>query len=192
MRIVIDVDGVLANMESSVTDVVRGYYPDFDYEKDVKSWGFFELKENFPEAYEAVFRNLKDGSFIRNIPRNKGIESRLIELSKIGEVFIHTHMPFNEETYLARESWLDELKKDVGGCFDYKISRGDSKCVLAGSDVLIEDNLENIQKSMAPTKILIRKSYNEKASTDCLIAVNPFIVPDFIGASDILLQQHKR
>lgn len=186
MKIVIDVDGVIANTEKSVSNVVRGIFPEFDYNKHVKAWGFNDLKMVSEEAYEEVFNKFKCPVFMRNLDRNKGVEEGIKKLSKDNEILIHTHMPFNKETYLARKEWLEELRSDTGDCFKYKISRGDTKCTLSNVDVLIEDNLENIQKSSAKIKILIRKSYNHKATEDCLFAEKPFIVNSFQEAVSVL------
>lgn len=163
IRVEIDVDGVLGNMDGNYGKYVADIMPDFTEEKYVHSWGVTELEGINKEAYTRIRALHSDPNFIRDIPRYAGVEQGLQRLHRVlqgkGVMVVHTHIP-REHCKEERAKWLEKLQKDTGVPFEMAISGGEKKPMRMDSHILIEDNPNNLKSSNAPYKIMVRRGHN--------------------------------
>lgn len=171
----IDVDGVLADLLNNkhIKRRLRLAYPQYS-ESCLKSYDFSHLKEENPKAYKLIRRAFQDPAYMGKLPVYDGVSEgldRLVELD--ADICIHTLIVGDERVVAVREEWLKDLIKNrkIRYQVDHKI-----KNMFDRSYILIEDSPENLEKSNAVHKIMVRHSYNEwyEVNNPNIIAVNSF------------------
>lgn len=184
-EIEVDVDGVLADMDSSYGEYVKDLIPDFTEETHILSWNMREVERDFPEAHKRIVSLYSNPEFIRTLPRYEGIVEGMQRLYELvtplnGRIVVHTHVR-DYICSLKRREWLDDLKEDSGVDFEVDISSGELKNMRSNSLVLIEDNVRNCTVSNAKYKILLRRGHNrvftekDLGSCDGSIVVDSFL-----------------
>lgn len=187
----IDTDGVLANMDGSYTPYIGHIVPYFTEEEHITDWGIPYLKENYPEALKIISDLYVNPGFIRTLPRYENVEKYLKDIYEVvnkynGLIVVHTHI-LSSECAIARELWLKDLRSDANVDFDIDICVGSEKKTRQNSLILIEDNINNLKKSSAPYKILMRRCHNRNYGLNDIGSYEEgFIVKDLSNVADII------
>lgn len=115
VRILVDMDGVIADFEKGFLKNFRKKYPDKDYITLGKRTTFY-VKEQYPkEVQEEVKSIYLAPGFYRSLPAIPGSLEALLEINELGhEVFICTSpLSEYENCVLEKYQWVDEkLGKD--------------------------------------------------------------------------------
>ena len=145
----IDVDGVLANLDGSYAPYIMDIIPDYTEEKYITGWDMPLIQKNYPEAFKRIQNLWVDPIFIENLEMYPNVDVALSklysEISDFADIVIHTHIRGSEDVYKARYNW---------------ISTDDTKKSRKNSFIVIEDNVNNLKRSSAENKVLIRCSHN--------------------------------
>lgn len=165
-EIEIDVDGVLANMDGSYKKYIEDIIPDFSEEKYIKEWDMPDVQRDYPEAFERISKLWINPDFIYNLERFPKVVDGMQKLVKVignpSKIIVHTHIFDTGLVYKSREQWLKDLQRDSGVPFKIEISTGKNKNSRNSSDVIIEDNVTNLFRSVANYKFMIRRGHNRK------------------------------
>lgn len=116
MRILIDMDGVIADFESDFLRRWRELYPLKKFIPLEERVGFY-IRDQYPEEYEPFIRDVYHSpGFYRNLPRIKGALDALKEIKQKYEyVFLCTSpmMPKYENCVREKYDWVfDKLGND--------------------------------------------------------------------------------
>lgn len=184
----VDTDGVLADMDGSYGPYITDIIPDFSEEKYIRGWSMPIIRDKYPNAHDIIKALWRDPDFIGNLPRFENVEDGMKALCAIPgvQVIVHTHI-FNKEAGAARKKWLEKLRKDTGTNFKIDVCIGESKKTLDKVDVTIEDNINNLNRSHAKIKFLVRRAHNRDFGVlDIENADAAFVVDSFYDAVEIL------
>lgn len=184
----VDTDGVLANMDGQYGPYIAHLVPDYTEEKYINGWAMPALNDKSPEAGAIVRQLFRTPAFIRSLPRFDGVEEGMNRLTQIpgAQTIVHTHI-LTEDAAEARREWLEELMIDADANFDIDICVGDKKDVLENPYVTIEDNINNLNRSTAKIKFLVRRCHNREFSlSDIVGGDHRYVVDSFYDAVCIL------
>jgi len=163
MRILVDMDGVLADFEQGFVDVFSVRYPEIPYlTKDQRTE--FYLKELYPpEVQPLVTQTYSEAGFFLNLPVIYGARQGLEALKNAGaDVFICTSPLLKNPTCASDKfAWME---KHFGKVWRDRVIVTKDK-TLVHSDILIDDRPE-IEGCMTPTweHVLFSQKYNEHVS----------------------------
>lgn len=191
LEIEIDCDGVLANMDGAYAPYVKDIIPDFSEEKYIREWNMPLVAQEYPEAYARIQKLWVDPVFISNLKRYSGVEDGLRNLySSVkdkADIILHTHIFDTGAVYNSREKWLKDLRKETNVDFVIDISTGSNKGTRKTTDILVEDNVGNMQRSNADYKILIRRGHNRNyTEKDLGTCKQGFVCSSFYDSVDII------
>lgn len=158
----VDVDGVLANIHQSINPYMQSIYEGFDGDKHIESWGMQELDKLDERLRSSILKLFGEPEFIGNLKEYDGIVDSLKRLddfckSRGLQMIINTAV--FKGCADARIQWLDNLLKKASIDCGVIVSNGGKKKML-NSLVCIEDNVDNLRKSEALIKVLIRRGHN--------------------------------
>lgn len=160
----IDVDGVLANLDGSYAPYIMDIIPDYTEEKYITGWDMPLIQKNYPEAFKRIQNLWVDPIFIENLEMYPNVDVALSklysEISDFADIVIHTHIRGSEDVYKARYNWIQKLMEISGIDGKIEISTDDTKKSRKNSFIVIEDNVNNLKRSSAENKVLIRCSHN--------------------------------
>ncbi|MBL8008276.1 MAG: 5'-3'-deoxyribonucleotidase [Ignavibacteria bacterium] len=160
MRLLIDMDGVIADFEGEFLRRWRNLYPGKKYVPLEERRGFW-LREQYPEEYQDLVQEIYHSpGFYQNLPPVSGAIEAVKEISEsLNNVFLCTSpmIPKYENCVLEKYHWVYE---NLGGDWINKIIVTKDKTVVRG-DVLIDD-MPEITGSMKPEweHILYDQPYN--------------------------------
>ena len=184
----VDTDGVLADMDGQYGPYIDHIVPDYSEERYIRGWSMPLIRDNYPEAHNIIKALWRSPDFIGNLPRFENVEEGMQKLCSLPDVkvIVHTHL-FTQPAGDAREDWLKRLQSDTDTDFDIDICVGDTKKSLDHVDVTIEDNINNLNRSKAKIKFLIRRAHNRDYNVeDIENAAAAFVVDSFYDAVEIL------
>ena len=153
----LDCDGVMADTYGKMHSRLSAIMPNFS-ENDIRDYSMVELSQTNPEAYKAIHAAFRDANYMRSLDPYDGLADGIDLLLRLNaSVCVHTLIVGDHNVVRARKEWLDEhVPHGVSYQIDHKIKK-----MFSGSHILIEDSPENIEKSDATYKILIKHPYNE-------------------------------
>ena len=190
-EIEIDCDGVLADMDGAYAPYVQDIIPDFSEEKYIREWNMPLVEKEYPEAYERIKKLWIDPLFISSLKRYPGVEDGLRTLyssvKDVADIILHTHIFNSGPVYDSREKWLKDLRDETNVDFVIDISTGSYKQTRDGTMILVEDNVNNLQRSNADYKILIRRGHNRNYSEkDLGSCKESFVCNSFYDSVDVI------
>lgn len=163
-EIEIDVDGVLANLDGSYAPYIMDIIPDYTEEKYITGWDMPLIQENYPEAFKRIKDLWVNPEFIRNLEAYPNVDIALNKLysgvSDYADIVIHTHIRGSDAVCKARYDWINKIVDRAGIDCKIEISTDDTKKSRKNSFIVVEDNVNNLKRSSAENKILIRCSHN--------------------------------
>lgn len=164
LKILLDVDGVIVNLDGSYTPYVKHIIPDFSEEKYIVEWNMPQIRDNWPEVYDIIKSLWASKEFMEKVrPFPMALEALEIlgKLEKEGKIkiLIHTAVA-NDEIKEVRENYIKKLCGYAQHNFEYDISIGLNKPTYDGFDMIIEDSEPNLKKSTAPYKVIVSRGNN--------------------------------
>lgn len=158
----IDTDDVLTPTDDAYTPYFKKLIPDYSPQKYIDAWGMPKVRETCPEAWELVQKLWRDYDFMVNLERAPDVEAGFQILNNLDfDMVVHTHI-LSDDAARARREWLEALMIDADTNFEIDICQGKTKKSLENPYVTIEDNLDNLNRSKAKIKFLIRNYHNRK------------------------------
>lgn len=157
----IDADGVFCNNLNNdiLKHRLRKAFPNFT-EDVLKDYYFEHLKHENAAAYNIIHQSFVDADYVRNLPMYDGaLEGfQLLLTLQNADIHIHTLITGDEHVVQARKEWLESIE-----CMDKMTYHIDhyTKKMFTNSFIVIEDSPENMERSNAQHKILIKHKYNE-------------------------------
>lgn len=178
----LDVDGVLLDTYSGLTDKLKDFYPDFNAERDIHSWSMLELNNLKQGLRSEVFKLFSDVDYMSSLPFYSDALESLKKLSDYcithnAKIMLNTLM-FTQEIADKRISFFEDVFRTNG--IKAEITAPVNEKSQLNAYIIVEDNVDNLSKSSAEHKILIRHGHNRHSvATDCLpyksfSAVNSF------------------
>lgn len=164
MRILVDMDGVIADFEGDFLRRWRELYPERKYVPLEERRGFY-LREQYPEEYINHVQEIYRGEgFYQNLPPMPGALEALKEIKEIFKnVFLCTSpmLPKYENCVLEKYHWV---YKHLGEEWVYNMILTKDKTIIKG-DVLIDD-MPDIIGSEKPEweHILYDQPYNRNVN----------------------------
>ena len=160
MKILIDMDGVIANFEKSVLDTYQSLYPTKPFIPLDERTTFY-VKEQYPSELQSLVESIYlTPGFYQSLPIINGAAEALSEMTQRGHnLFICTApLPQYEHCVLEKYQWVDQY---LGAEWVKKIIVTNDKTLVRG-DILIDDKL-NITGLETPTweHILFNQPYNK-------------------------------
>lgn len=160
MKILVDMDGVLANFELGFLDNFKSEFPEIKEFIPLEDRKIFHIKKQYPEELkDKVDEIIFAKGFFKSLPPISGSIDGIKKLRSLGhEVFICTSPLRNyKNCVLEKYEWVDQY---LGGDFVSKIILSRDKTMVNG-DILIDDRPE-ILGSHIPTweHVLFRQPYN--------------------------------
>lgn len=187
MLIEIDVDGVVANIHGGLNKPVsKKFGVDFDGERDLKTWGMHEVGE---EKRKFIFELFKTPQFIGDLkPLDDAIDAlisinKLIEHYGCGQIVFNTNIADN--CVDIRSAWLDDIIKKTGITATKIVNPTYPKAMLR-SFIVVEDNLDNLNRSKAFVKILVRRGHNRSVTSNDIVQTDVGEVYIVGGLGDIM------
>lgn len=169
IRVLIDMDGVIADFEKSLTDTYKTENPDLQVLGDEHRRGL-GIAEQYAHHFSIIEQNkLRDimtrKNFFKNLPAiPKAVEQvhKLLENTQDYDCFICTS-PLVHNPHCTSEK-LEWIKKHFGEAFGKKVIITNDKTVVNG-DFLVDDK-EEITGAQVPnfTHILVRATHNQHVS----------------------------
>ncbi|MNL91106.1 5' nucleotidase, deoxy (Pyrimidine), cytosolic type C protein (NT5C) [compost metagenome] len=158
----LDVDGVVLDIHNYIGSYVGHLVPNFIGDEQISSWGMSELTAIHPELRGTIFKLFKDPRFMGSIPLFRDtIPSlrALYDLCSIKGLSICFNTNVDSQCVGVRNNTLDSIIKVT--CMEAnKVIQCNKDKVMLNSLVCVEDNAENLRKSSAPIKFLIRRGHN--------------------------------
>lgn len=139
LRILLDVDGVLADFLTPALATINRKMKSNHRLEDMRSWHLFDAFGVPKKLQDECYDEWKAPGWCRNLSVYSGAKEGVDELRKLGDVFIVTS-PMNGETWTnERERWLAHHF-----AFDRKhVIHAEPKWVCSG-DVLIDDKTDTL------------------------------------------------
>ena len=164
MRILVDMDGVIADFDGEFIKRWRERYPDKFYVPMEKRMEFY-VKDDYPEELNPlVVEILLEPSFFREIMPMEGAKEALLEMESMGhEVFICTSpLSTYKNCVLEKFEWVDQL---LGPEWVKRIVLTKDKTIVK-ADVLIDDKPEITGVEPVPgwEHILYDRPYNRNVN----------------------------
>lgn len=153
MRILVDVDGVVADMVGGLCARIPGIEPeDFTSFEFDKSWG--------PMMCQVLYGVMGEPGFVMSLPVYDAAAEMVEALKKLGEVVFVTS-PFSSATWAReRELWLKRWFPSV-----HHVIHTSSKHLVFG-DILIEDRTSNavswLRAHCLSRAVLVRRPWNAR------------------------------
>jgi 5'-nucleotidase len=171
MRILVDMDGVIADFEGGFLDRFRQCHPDLPY-IPLNQRNCFYVKEQYPEDIGPLLEEIYlSKGFYLELPPIEGSVEALTELSKKDyDVYICTS-PLLKNPYCLQEKY-DWIINHLGEDWAKRMVIAKDKTIIQG-DILIDDkpDIKGIQK---PTweHIIYSQPYNEQITSKRRITWN--------------------
>ena len=145
---------------------------------------YFDFREFPPEIRQQIFASFHDTEVLEGMMWNRGVPVFLTMLSHRikntkHEVILRTATPEESHLELKKELLYDMLANL--GITNFKVHTllsSDASKDPHHSDILVEDNAENLIKATAGCKILIDHSYNQEAEYPGLSSIEYKRVPN--------------
>lgn len=161
MRILIDLDGVIADIDKSFIEAWKHKYPNAPAPDPGTRKEFYIGEEFGEDSGKKAYEIFREKGFFRHTPMMPGCKTALSEMLKMGnEVYIVTSAG-NNMPYAASEKyqWVDE---HLGVDWVDRLVITRSKYVVSG-DVLIDDKPEVYNHEKANWEhVLYDASYNKQ------------------------------
>ena len=162
----VDVDGVLASIHSAVDPYLQDICPGFRADERAQSYSMDEFDAIDTRLKTTIFSLFNNPEFIGKLPMFPGTLLALTELNQhlelTGDRLLINTLVCNEVCVAPRKDWLDRVVKSAGIKFEANVGFSKQKEVL-NSYVTVEDNIDNLIRSKASIKILIRRGHNRNA-----------------------------
>jgi len=160
MRILIDMDGVIADFDGEFLKRWRERYPDKFYVPMEERTAFY-VKDQYPEELKPLVTAIvREPGFFRGIMPMEGCMEALLEMEAMGhEVFICTSpLGAYKNCVLEKFEWVDQF---LGPEWVKRIVLTKDKTIVK-ADVIIDDKPEIIGVESAPSweHILYDRPYN--------------------------------
>ncbi len=155
-RILLDVDGVLADFVSETLGYLRRTWK-LDYTADdITQWDICESLKLPVHVQEALKRRWRTIGFCAALEPYAGAKDFVRQLREIGPVICVTSPMNDSRTWASeREQWL---VNHFGFRLEEVVSIRD-KSIVSG-DVMIDDSAVNLLTTIAPTRILFDRPWN--------------------------------
>lgn len=166
----IDVDGVILDTYTGLTDKVKHFYDGFDAERDIHSWSMVELDDLKQGLRAEVFKLFGDVDYMSSLPFYSCALDALKRLSDYcithdAKIMLNTLM-FTQEIANKRVNFFEDIFRTHG--IKAEITAPVNKKSQLNAYIIIEDNVDNISNSSAEHKILIRHGHNRHFdASDC-------------------------
>lgn len=186
----VDIDGVIANIHGALGERVKDIHKGFDGDSHISTWGMKELNSLDERLRPRIFTLFGNPEFIKSLKVYDGVLGSFKLLSRFCsstdlEILVNTNVFKGCEE--ARVSWLNELKEQTGADFRVIVA-SDSPKKMLDSSILIEDHIDNLLRSNAPYKIMIRRGHNRAfQSTDLKASKEGYVVNSFSDAVRVIL-----
>jgi 5'-nucleotidase len=166
LRVLIDMDGVIANFEKDLLDTYRAENPKLPVLPDIKRRGL-RIAEQYKNYFGTIeMKKLQDimtrKGFFKNLtPISPAVEAvhKLLEQPQYYDCFICT-APLVHNPYCTSEK-LEWIRSVFGQAFGKKVIITNDKTVVNG-DFLVDDNAEIIGAQLPSYQhVLVRQSHNQ-------------------------------
>jgi len=161
MRILIDMDGVIADFDGEFLKRWRERYPDKVYVPLEKRTTFY-VKDTYPEELHPLVREIiLEPGFFRDMMPMTGVKGALTEMEQIGlELFICTSpLSTYKNCVLEKFEWVD---RELGPDWVNRIILTKDKTLIK-ADYIIDDKMEIIGVESVPSweHIIYDRPYNQ-------------------------------
>lgn len=154
MKIVFDFDGVICKSQEVMMKLLSDRTGD-TYTLD--DWYTYNFKESFPKCYGILGEIFKEDIYSDNeCEMLEGIDVVMHDLKKRGHDVVVYSACANSDVMFGKKLWMS--RHGIGNIELYPIYNGDKSGVHC--DVMIEDCLDNLDKSDATMKIIVNKPWN--------------------------------
>jgi 5'(3')-deoxyribonucleotidase len=140
MRILMDVDGVLADFLSPCLAIINRLTRSKRTLSELTSWNIFESLKIPQEIIEQVYREMKEPGWCHQLPVQDGAVDGIRRLQRSAEVYAVTS-PMSGPTWVhERTLWLERHFPDLAG-----VIHTEEKHCVAG-DVLVDDKTSTLTR----------------------------------------------
>jgi len=164
MRILVDMDGVVANFEKGVLDTYRNRHPDKSFVPLEQRTSFY-VKEQYPNELQPLVEEIYLAKgFYLNLPPIEGSLEALSELASRGdEIYICTS-PLLSNPFCVQEKY-DWVINHLGKDWTKRMIVSKDKTIVSG-DFLIDDK-PDVKGVQQPTweQILYSQPYNAQVNS---------------------------
>lgn len=186
----LDVDGVLANIHCGLNPYVQSILPGFDGDTHIMTYDMQELNKIDVRLRTTIFSLFTDPEFIGSLELFPGTLEALIDLDahlkSTGDKMGINSLLCSESAMHSRKDWLERVIRAAGIDFKTNVGCSRQKEVL-DSFVTVEDNVDNLIRSTAPIKILIRRGHNRSAKvSDFGACEHMYFCDTFVEAVEII------
>ncbi len=165
MRILVDMDGVIADFEKGFLDTYRNYHPD-KYFVPLEQRTTFYVKEQYPNELQPLVEEiyLAKGFFL-SLPPIEGSLEALAELTSLGDEINICTSPLLSNPFCVQDKY-DWVINHLGKDWTDKIIVSKDKTIIHG-DYLIDDK-PDILGVQEPSwrHILYSQPYNQQVNSE--------------------------
>lgn len=177
LRILVDMDNVIADQTSGFFDMLEEQYPHVPL-PPIKSFDPFKAGDAFPSEYQSLVESIRiQEGFFRRLPEIPGAREGLETLQREHDVRIVTAPTWEWVRCVPEKySWVDE---HLGRSWTERLILTRDKTYIQG-DVLIDDSM-NIQGQCEPTwrHLVFKQPYNQSVNGAIRIAWD--VIPAYMA-----------